>query len=247
MTDSQSLLSGRHRIRMSSTRRTLDIEKLPRYERKKAQTRERIYRAALRLFAQRGLASTTVDEIVAAADVAKGTFFNYFHSKEEIFAFFIEIQLSKVVRAVEEVQRGKHSIQDVLRKAFERLGGEVGSSPNLARALVASVLGNEAARKTIAMGMAEGRRLLEVILRLGQERGEVRSDRTVQAMSLAFQQALFGAVVLWGILPQPKLATVLSTTFRDYWACIEVQKRRSRRVHRQKRSAQSSRRISHAE
>src|SRR5579875_4037053 len=158
MTDSQSFMSYGHDADTRDSRRVSEAGGLPRYERKKAQTRERIYRAALRLFAQRGLASTTVDEIVAAADVAKGTFFNYFHSKEEIFAFFIEIQLSKVVRAVEEVQRGKHSIQDVLRKAFERLGGEVGSSPNLARALVASVLGNEAARKTIAMGMAEGRR-----------------------------------------------------------------------------------------
>src|SRR5579875_3621031 len=189
MTDSQSLLSGRHRIRMSSTRRTLDIEKLPRYERKKAQTRERIYRAALRLFAQRGLAATSVDEIVAAADVAKGTFFNYFHSKEEVFAFFIEIQLSKVADALHEARKGKRSIHDVLRRAFERLGNEAGSSPNLARALVTSVLGNEAARQTVAVGMAEGRRLLEQILRLGQERGQVRSDRSVQAMSLAFQQA----------------------------------------------------------
>src|SRR5579884_3839440 len=213
MTDSQSFMSYGHDVDTRNSRRVSGAGGIPRYERKKAQTRERIYRAALGLFAQRGLAATSVDEIVAAADVAKGTFFNYFHSKEEVFAFFIEIQLSKVADALHEARKGKRSIHDVLRRAFERLG-------------------NEAARQTVAAGMAEGRRLLEQILRLGQERGQVRSDRSVQAMSLAFQQALFGAVVLWGIRPQPKLATMLRTTFRDYWACIEAQKGGARRVPR---------------
>ena len=228
MTDSQSILSHSHGIEAGSPPTPSEISKLPRHERKKIQTRERIYRAALKLFSERGLVATTVDEIVAVADVAKGTFFNYFRSKEEIFAFFIEIQLSKVAEAVDEAQKGRRSIRDVLHKAFERLGGEVGSSSNLARALVASVLGNDAACETVGRGMAEGRRLLEEILRLGQESTQVRSDRTVQAMSLAFQQALFGAVVLWGIHPQPKLATVLNAVFRDYWACIAAPKGESR-------------------
>ena len=220
MTGSQSDMYYDNESHPASLPTPSEISKLPRYERKKAQTRERIYRAALQLFAERGLAATTVDEIVTVADVAKGTFFNYFHSKEEIFAFFIEIQLSKVAEAVDEAQKGKRSIRDVLRRAFERLGGEVDSSSNLARALVASVLGNDAACETVGTGMAEGRRLLEVILRLGQERGQVRTDRSVRTMSLAFQQSLFGAIVLWGIHPQPKLATVLNATFEDYWTCV---------------------------
>ena len=228
MTDSQSNMYYRQRPQPTSLPTPSEISKLPRYERKKVQTRERIYRAALKLFSERGLAATTVDEIVAVADVAKGTFFNYFHSKEEIFAFFIEIQISKVAKAVDEAQKGKRTIRGVLRRAFDGLGGEVGSSSNLARALVASVLGNDAACETVGTGMAEGRRLLEIILRLGQERGQVRSDRTVQAMSLAFQQALFGAVVLWGIRPQPRLATVLNAVFKDYWACIAAPKGESK-------------------
>lgn len=228
MTDSQSSIYYSHKAQPTSLPTPSEISRLPRYERKKVQTRGRIYRAALKLFSERGLAATTVDEIVAVADVAKGTFFNYFHSKEEIFAFFIEIQLSKVAKAVGEAQKGKRTIRGVLRRAFGSLGGEVGSSSNLARALVASVLGNDAACETVGTGMAEGRRLLEVILRLGQERGQVRSDRTVQAMSLAFQQTLFGAVVIWGIRPQPRLATVLNAVFKDYWACIAAPKGESK-------------------
>ena len=224
MTDSRSITAEGHYISPGPQVEPPSIEGLPRYERKKIQTRERIYRAALKLFAEKGLAATTVDEIVAVADVAKGTFFNYFHTKEEIFAFFIEIQLAKVAGAVEEARKGERPIRDVLRRAFEGLGAEVGASPNLARALVAAILSNDAACKEVSNGMAEGRRMLGEILSLGQQRGQIRSDRTIRAMGLAFQQALFGAVVLWGIRPQGKLTAGLNAAFTDYWTCIEGRK-----------------------
>ena len=228
MTDSQSIPSYGHVGALAFPARLPRIQDLPRYERKKLQTRERIYRAALKLFAEGGLAATTVDQIVEVADVAKGTFFNYFRSKEQVFAVFIEIQLRKVAEAVEEARKGKRSVREVLRRAFQRLGEEPGSSPHLARALVCALLGNEVARETIESGMAEGRELLAEILRLGQKRGQVRRDRSVRAMSLALQQALFGVLVLWAIRPQAKLATPLDAAFKDYWTCIAARGRRSR-------------------
>jgi AcrR family transcriptional regulator len=53
-----------------------------RRERKKLETRRRIYRAAMALFAEKGFDATTVDEIAERADVAKGTVFNYFPHKK---------------------------------------------------------------------------------------------------------------------------------------------------------------------
>jgi AcrR family transcriptional regulator len=48
--------------------------------------REELLDAAERLFLAHGVAATSVDEIVAAADVAKGTFYLYFPSKEKVLA-----------------------------------------------------------------------------------------------------------------------------------------------------------------
>ncbi|HEX2776577.1 MAG TPA: helix-turn-helix domain-containing protein, partial [Candidatus Acidoferrales bacterium] len=45
-----------------------------RRERRRLETRERIYRAALQIFAERGYLETTVEDITEAADVGKGTF-----------------------------------------------------------------------------------------------------------------------------------------------------------------------------
>lgn len=55
-----------------------------RKERKREQRRQTLIDAATHLFATRGYAGTTIDDIVSEADVAKVTFYSYFKSKEEI-------------------------------------------------------------------------------------------------------------------------------------------------------------------
>ena len=51
-------------------------------ERKKLATWRAIHSAALRLFDEQGYEATTVEQIAAAADVSRATFFNYFAGKD---------------------------------------------------------------------------------------------------------------------------------------------------------------------
>jgi AcrR family transcriptional regulator len=48
--------------------------------------RDELLRSAERLFIERGAAATSIDDIAAGAEVAKGTFYLYFASKEEMVA-----------------------------------------------------------------------------------------------------------------------------------------------------------------
>ncbi len=52
-------------------------------ERKKARTREGLAEAALTLFEARGFEATTIDDVAAAAEVSRRTFFRYFPTKED--------------------------------------------------------------------------------------------------------------------------------------------------------------------
>jgi AcrR family transcriptional regulator len=54
-------------------------------ERNRVLRREQILEAAVKVFARRGFGSATVAEIAEEADVAAGTIYNYFESKEELF------------------------------------------------------------------------------------------------------------------------------------------------------------------
>lgn len=70
--------------------------------RKRRQSRERITNVAIPLFLKQGYEATTVDEIVAAADISKRTFFDYFATKEDVvFAWQDDfgIALAAAVRA----------------------------------------------------------------------------------------------------------------------------------------------------
>jgi len=53
-------------------------------ETKKARTEEKLFTTALELFRERGYEAVSVREITAMAKVAKGTFFNYFPSKDHL-------------------------------------------------------------------------------------------------------------------------------------------------------------------
>jgi AcrR family transcriptional regulator len=61
-----------------------------RLERRRQQTRQRLFTAAQELFATRGFDATTYDEIAERADVARQTAFNHFPRKEDFITAWIE-------------------------------------------------------------------------------------------------------------------------------------------------------------
>jgi AcrR family transcriptional regulator len=55
-----------------------------------------IFDAALRVFEERGIQDTTVDDIAASAGIAQGTFFNYFRSKDEFLQGMVRNGLERL-------------------------------------------------------------------------------------------------------------------------------------------------------
>ncbi|OAF07799.1 transcriptional regulator [Bradyrhizobium centrolobii] len=69
-------------------------------QRKREQTRERLTRAAMALFLERGFEATTIDDIAAAAEVSRRSFFHYFASKEDVVAAWQENAATALVDAI---------------------------------------------------------------------------------------------------------------------------------------------------
>src|SRR5262252_6250270 len=103
--------------------------RLGRRERRRAETHERIFRAALQLFAERGYLETTVEDITEAADVGKGTFFNYFPTKEHVLAAYGGERIAAVERALEKARSTGGPVLDVLGELTADAAGQSHENP----------------------------------------------------------------------------------------------------------------------
>jgi AcrR family transcriptional regulator len=193
-----------------------------RRQRRAAETRLRLFRCALQLFAERGFPSVTVEDITEAADVGKGTFFNYFESKDHVLGVMAEIQLGKVREAVTLAESGTETIHSVLHRLFLRVGEEPGRSPDLARALISSFLASERVRGLIERNFSEGRKMIAQVVAAGQKRGEIDPRLKKEKVALQFQQAFMGTLLLWSLRGQPALATWIEESFQHLWRAIAV-------------------------
>lgn len=194
-----------------------------RRERRSAEIRERLFRAALLLFAEKGFAETTVEDITEAADVGKGTFFNYFPSKDHILVAFGEMQLGKLTAAVEQARQSSEPMPDFMRRLSRLMTEEPGRNPVIVRLILAGPLSREPVRSEIRRKLEEGRRLLTELMSLGQARGEIRRDRSGADLGLAMQQAAFGTLLMWSLTPDEPLLHRMDNTFALLWSGMRAQ------------------------
>lgn len=98
------------------------MEDRGRREQKREETRQRLAQAAQRLFVKQGFDATTVDEIAAAADVSRRTFFHYFESKEDVVLARHE-DFERALLAVVRAASPDEPVLDVAERAVVAAAG----------------------------------------------------------------------------------------------------------------------------
>ena len=162
-------------------------------------SRERIVERAAQLFAQRGIAGTSVDEVLAAAGAGKGQFYHYFRSRDELAAAAVGHRCTQVVSALTGAL-GSVSSMAGLEQAlagfvdeFERSG--LAGCP--IGTLSSEVSGrNEEARLHAAAGFDAWEKLLTDVLERMRERRELRADAVPAALATGLLASLEGGMVL---------------------------------------------------
>jgi len=62
---------------------------------RKENTKEKIFKAALELFTNKGFEKTIIEDITRKANVAKGTFYNSFSKKEDVLVYYLEGKITQ--------------------------------------------------------------------------------------------------------------------------------------------------------
>lgn len=166
-----------------------------RNDRRRRETRRRILLAAVELFTERGFDAVTIDEIAERADVARGTVFNHFPSKESLCEGLSELQVELLEEAIQE-GRISGGAGEKIAQAMRLLADFQGRNPENCRTVLTRALScmkcGELAQP--AMRVFE---LFDGWVQEGQRTGELRGDLTSTELSCFLMGLRVQATITW--------------------------------------------------
>ncbi|PPS73313.1 MULTISPECIES: TetR/AcrR family transcriptional regulator [Streptomyces] len=136
-----------------------------RFERRRAETRGALVRAARQILAENGDTSASIQAIAERADVGFGSFYNHFDSKTELFEAAVRDALEEFGQTFDERLAGIDDPAELVATGFRLSARMAESHPELMQVLRRRGLGhihsdNGLARRAlrdVEVGMASGR------------------------------------------------------------------------------------------
>ncbi len=174
-----------------------------RRERKKRETRERIFESGVALFATNGYDSTTVEQIGERADVSRATVFNYFARKEDIvFEWFGRLR-AEFAKALAEDDQDTVDSTSRLRRAFRVLADLYEDDPATGRAMVRAW---QRAGGPLLADESDAPQLLADSVRAGQRAGDIPGGVDPDRAALILFDAYLGVLYRWVLDETDQLA-----------------------------------------
>ena len=176
----------------------------------KAERRQQILLQARDVFAKRGYHAAKIDDIVAAAGIARGTFYLYFEDKRAIFEEIVDRTIARLGLAILRVdpQDKGRSVADQIRENIRRLVAMLLEDRATTKILLSDALGVDPTfdRKLLSF-YDELANLLETSLREGQALGVVKPGdaRLLGYLTLGAMKELLFQIVLRGAEYEPEV------------------------------------------
>lgn len=168
-----------------------------RRERKKEETRLRIVTVAMELFERQGYAGTTTEQIAEAADVAKGTLFNYFPVKEAIIGAFMRQCARDAAPEVERLIDEAGDTRTCLQRMFEHIARWQMPHRELLEHYLTYRMGNMLASLRNPELRSGFDKNLQMVLQRGQVTGELRCDLPLPVLSSYLESAYLTVMLNW--------------------------------------------------
>lgn len=165
--------------------------------------KKRIYFSAMRLFAEHGYDNVSVDDIVREANSSKGTFYNYFRSKDELFVFYNQALDERFIDFHQKLLHNKHYTgKDGLEKvyimsmyilhALAANGREFTAVPHMRQ--LRGEDGGAPEEDVLCNAMHD---VFPSLFEIGQRDGSIRADLDIKRANALLYQLLCGIVFEW--------------------------------------------------
>lgn len=174
---------------------------------------DNIINNALVLFSRKGYSETTIDDIVAAAGMSKGSIYSYFKSKEEIFLAIAEDRFNKRHTLIKGFERNISST-DKIKKYIDWILYGLFEEENILNARFAFEFWAVASRNDIISYEAKKRYAmfyedLSSILKEGIERGEFKTDLDIESMCYIILSSTDGIGYITSVMGVPLTEEVI--------------------------------------
>jgi TetR/AcrR family transcriptional repressor of nem operon len=164
-------------------------------------TREKLLDQGVALLMEQGYHGTGLQDLLASVQVPKGSFYNYFPSKEDFGAEVIRHYIEPFIRQLDEgLARPDLDALSALRRYFADLIEELGRRQFKGGCLLGNLLGeigdtHETCLAALREAVHRYRDKLEQGLAKAQEEGTVRKDLTAAAMADLLADGWQGALL----------------------------------------------------
>ena len=145
-------------------------------------TKGRIIEAAWRLFYRQGYDDTTVEEIIEESGTSRGSFYHYFEGKDSLLStvsYLFDQKYEELSQTMDPDQDRFEQLMYLNRELFAMIENSV--SLDLLARLYSSQLITRGDKHLLDHNRTYYKLLRQIVLQ-GQERGELRSDVTVNEM-----------------------------------------------------------------
>jgi AcrR family transcriptional regulator len=168
--------------------------------------KEKIVHESLKLFSLKGFLSTSIHDILEAADTSKGGFYNHFSSKEDLFFQVLDearrIWREKNLAGLDEIEHPSEKITTLLNNYKDRYLKDAKNFPGGCVFITLSAeLNNQRPHlsKEIEKGFIGLKRLIKRLIDQGKESGELGNEIDTDTVTEIIFNGMLGASLSYGV------------------------------------------------
>ncbi len=163
--------------------------------------RAQILEAALSCFGDRGYHATTMDDLVAASGLSKGSLYWHFRSKEEVFLALFDSFGTILYGEWDAAAASGGDAIEILRREFS-LSVEIFSTERVILSAWVEFLSHPAARERMRSAYSTARQKLASIIDAGRAAGTLRPGPPAEQVAGALVGAIEGLFLQWLVDPE---------------------------------------------